>query len=105
MDYILSVTGSGARVVRDAITQKLWPGHGQETVQSPQPPGGSTYDGYGVLSKTGQCSELCWQIVWRTTASLSLESAALGPNSVGKKLTVMFPRFIKALYWSGRNRL
>lgn len=28
MDFLLSVTGSGARVVRDAISQRLWPGAG-----------------------------------------------------------------------------
>lgn len=32
MDFIFSITGSGARVVRDAISQRLWPGHEQETV-------------------------------------------------------------------------
>ncbi|MEQ2165941.1 hypothetical protein GOODEAATRI_022316, partial [Goodea atripinnis] len=32
MDFIFSITGSGARVVRDAISQRLWPGHGQESV-------------------------------------------------------------------------
>ncbi|KAM7420225.1 hypothetical protein PAMA_014765 [Pampus argenteus] len=36
MDFIFSVTGSSARAVRDAISQRLWPGPGQETVQSPQ---------------------------------------------------------------------
>ncbi len=35
MEYIWSVTGSGARVVRDAISQRLWPGPGHETVQIP----------------------------------------------------------------------
>ncbi|KAM6995567.1 oxidation resistance protein 1a isoform 3-T3 [Tautogolabrus adspersus] len=37
MDFILSVTGSGARVVREAIGQRLWPGPGQETIQNQQP--------------------------------------------------------------------
>ncbi|XP_041648710.1 oxidation resistance protein 1a isoform X2 [Cheilinus undulatus] len=37
MDFILSVTGSGARVVREALAQRLWPGPGEETVQIQQP--------------------------------------------------------------------
>ncbi|XP_026227618.1 oxidation resistance protein 1a isoform X1 [Anabas testudineus] len=62
MDYIFSITGSGARVVRDAISQKLWPGHGQETEQSQeqqqqeQQHGGTTRPANMVPSKrdTGQ---------------------------------------------------
>ncbi|XP_035985298.1 oxidation resistance protein 1a isoform X2 [Fundulus heteroclitus] len=38
MDFIFSVTGSGARAVRDAISQRLWPGHGQESAPLPPPP-------------------------------------------------------------------
>ncbi|KAM4581303.1 oxidation resistance protein 1a isoform 3-T4 [Odontesthes bonariensis] len=34
MDLIFSITGSGARVVRDAISNRLWPGSGQETVEA-----------------------------------------------------------------------
>ncbi|XP_028280362.1 oxidation resistance protein 1a isoform X3 [Parambassis ranga] len=30
MDFIFSITGSSARVVRDAISQRLWPGSGQK---------------------------------------------------------------------------
>ncbi|KAM9852527.1 oxidation resistance protein 1a isoform 2-T2 [Aulostomus maculatus] len=37
MDYILSVTGSGARAVRDAISQRLWPGPGPEPGPGPGP--------------------------------------------------------------------
>lgn len=33
MDYILSVTGSGAKVVRDAISQRIWPGVGSTSGQ------------------------------------------------------------------------
>lgn len=33
MDFLLSVTGTGARVVRDAISQRLWPGAEQHTVR------------------------------------------------------------------------
>lgn len=42
MDYIFSVTGSGARVVRDAISQRLWPGPEQQTVQIQHPQSGTT---------------------------------------------------------------
>lgn len=54
MEYIFSITGSGARVVRDAITQKLWPGPGQETVRSQQHHGGTRHDSNTVPFKTGQ---------------------------------------------------
>lgn len=54
MDYILSVTGSGARVVRDVISQRLWPGPGQDTVQNQQHQAGVTHDSNTVHSKTGQ---------------------------------------------------
>ncbi|KAK5862771.1 hypothetical protein PBY51_018135 [Eleginops maclovinus] len=37
MDFLYSFTGSGAvRVVRDAISQRLWPEHGQETLEIQQ---------------------------------------------------------------------
>ncbi|XP_060937029.1 oxidation resistance protein 1a isoform X3 [Limanda limanda] len=36
MDYLFSITGSGARVVRDAISQTLWPGPEQDTVHIQQ---------------------------------------------------------------------
>ncbi|XP_073340951.1 oxidation resistance protein 1a isoform X4 [Pagrus major] len=54
MDYILSVTGSGARVVRDVIAQRLWPepGPGQDTVQIQQNQAGTTHDSHTVHSKT-----------------------------------------------------
>lgn len=29
MDYILSLTGSSARAVRDVISNRIWPGPGQ----------------------------------------------------------------------------
>ncbi|XP_015238834.1 PREDICTED: oxidation resistance protein 1 isoform X2 [Cyprinodon variegatus] len=44
MDYIFSITGSGARVVKDAITQRLWPGQGQESAPL-QLPGAGTAAG------------------------------------------------------------
>ncbi|XP_068590685.1 oxidation resistance protein 1-like isoform X2 [Cebidichthys violaceus] len=45
MEFIFSITGSGAvRVVRDAISQRLWPGPGQETVETHQHHAGTTHD-------------------------------------------------------------
>ncbi|XP_028983793.1 oxidation resistance protein 1a isoform X4 [Betta splendens] len=54
MDYILSVTG--ARVVKDAITQKLWPGAGQQTVLSERHHDGTGHDHHSAPAKpdTGQ---------------------------------------------------
>ncbi|GAA6217574.1 oxidation resistance protein 1 isoform X4 [Lates japonicus] len=52
MDYIFSITGSGARVVRDAISQRLWPGSGQETVQTQQHHAGTTHDTIPVHYRT-----------------------------------------------------
>lgn len=59
MDYLFSITGSGARVVRDAISQRLWPGSGQESVESQPYHAGTTapttyQHSIPVLSKTGQ---------------------------------------------------
>ncbi|XP_075952622.1 oxidation resistance protein 1a isoform X4 [Anarhichas minor] len=45
MEFIYSITGSGAvRVVRDAISQRMWPGPGQETVETHQHHVGTTHD-------------------------------------------------------------
>ncbi|KAK5922778.1 hypothetical protein CgunFtcFv8_020014 [Champsocephalus gunnari] len=45
MDYLYYFTGSGpVRVVRDAISQRLWPGPGQETVLIPQHHARTTHD-------------------------------------------------------------
>ncbi|XP_074538904.1 oxidation resistance protein 1a isoform X2 [Halichoeres trimaculatus] len=41
MDFLLSVTGSGARAVRETIVQRLWPGPGEEQVQLQQPHAGT----------------------------------------------------------------
>ncbi|XP_032373744.1 oxidation resistance protein 1a isoform X8 [Etheostoma spectabile] len=43
MDYIYSFTGIG--VVREAISQRLWPGTGQQTAQTVQHHTGKTHDG------------------------------------------------------------
>nr|XP_020467321.1 oxidation resistance protein 1 isoform X3 [Monopterus albus] len=55
MDYIMSFTGSGARIVRDAIGQRLWPGPGH-TIQIQQHHDGTTHDSNTVHAKrdTGQ---------------------------------------------------
>ncbi|XP_040899729.1 oxidation resistance protein 1a isoform X2 [Toxotes jaculatrix] len=55
MDYLFSIT-SGARVVREAISHRLWPGSGQETVQIQQPHARTTHDSVPVHPKpdTGQ---------------------------------------------------
>ncbi|XP_067458467.1 oxidation resistance protein 1a isoform X2 [Thunnus thynnus] len=56
MDFIFSVTGSGARAVRDAISQRLWPGPvpgpGQDTVQTQQHHAGTAHDSNTVHSNT-----------------------------------------------------
>ncbi|XP_022609007.1 oxidation resistance protein 1 isoform X4 [Seriola dumerili] len=52
MDYIFSITGSGARVVRDAISQRLWPGSGQDNVEIQQHQAGTTHNSIPVPSKT-----------------------------------------------------
>uniref|UniRef100_A0A8C4FC06 Oxidation resistance protein 1 n=1 Tax=Dicentrarchus labrax TaxID=13489 RepID=A0A8C4FC06_DICLA len=56
MDFIFSVTGSSARVVRDVFSQRLWPGpgpgQGQETVQIQPQPAGTTDDSNTAHSKT-----------------------------------------------------
>ncbi|KAK9513310.1 hypothetical protein VZT92_026852 [Zoarces viviparus] len=45
MEFLFSITGSGAvRVVRDAISQRMWPGPGQETVETHQHHAGTTHD-------------------------------------------------------------
>nr|XP_046255674.1 oxidation resistance protein 1a isoform X3 [Scatophagus argus] len=56
MDYLFSVTGNSARVVRDAISQRLWPGQGQQTAQMQQHHAGTTHDSNTVHSQpdTGQ---------------------------------------------------
>ncbi|XP_053182515.1 oxidation resistance protein 1a isoform X2 [Scomber japonicus] len=58
MDYLFSVTGSGARAVRDAISQRLWPGPGpeQDTVQTQQHHAGTAHDNNTAHSNadTGQ---------------------------------------------------
>nr|XP_061805083.1 oxidation resistance protein 1-like isoform X6 [Nerophis lumbriciformis] len=45
--YILSVTGSGARAVRDVFTHRLWPGFGQEDAVHYNP-----YHAHTVLNKS-----------------------------------------------------
>ncbi|XP_071324324.1 oxidation resistance protein 1a isoform X5 [Trachinotus anak] len=52
MDYILGITGSGARVVRDAISQRLWPGPGQEAVPIQQHHAGTTHNSVPLHSRT-----------------------------------------------------
>ncbi|XP_042077832.1 oxidation resistance protein 1a isoform X6 [Haplochromis burtoni] len=52
MDYIFSITGSGARVVRDAISQRLWPGPVQDSVHLEQHNTGTTHDRSTVYSRT-----------------------------------------------------
>ncbi|XP_054477089.1 oxidation resistance protein 1a isoform X2 [Anoplopoma fimbria] len=57
MEYIYSITGSGAvRVVRDAISQRLWPGPGQETAEIQQQHAGTTHhrDTHTHSTDTGQ---------------------------------------------------
>lgn len=53
MDYIFSVTGSGVRVVRDAISHRLWPGPGQDPVQIQQHRAGTTHDSVTIQSRPG----------------------------------------------------
>uniref|UniRef100_A0A3B3YXG5 TLDc domain-containing protein n=1 Tax=Poecilia mexicana TaxID=48701 RepID=A0A3B3YXG5_9TELE len=52
MDFIFSITGSGARVVRDAISQRLWPGHGQETAPGQLHGAGETLEDRHTLHHT-----------------------------------------------------
>lgn len=59
MDYIFSITGSGARVVRDAISQRLWPGPVQDSVHLEQHNTGTTHDRSTVYSRTGQSHNSC----------------------------------------------
>ncbi|XP_053289153.1 oxidation resistance protein 1a isoform X3 [Pleuronectes platessa] len=56
MDYLFSITGSGARVVRDAISQTLWPGPEQDTVHIQQQHVGARQHNVSVHCKedTGQ---------------------------------------------------
>lgn len=53
MEYLLSVTGSGARVVRDAISQRLWPGAGHQAVPMQPLHAGSAHESLIELSDTG----------------------------------------------------
>lgn len=62
MDYILSVTGSGAKVVRDAMSQRFWPGLGSTSGQIPLSNFDASHDGGGSSSSSssvhfgrGQC--------------------------------------------------
>nr|XP_019946863.1 PREDICTED: oxidation resistance protein 1 isoform X2 [Paralichthys olivaceus] len=56
MDYLFSITGSGARVVRDAISQTLWPGPEQDAVHMQQHHVGPRHHNVSVHCKadTGQ---------------------------------------------------
>lgn len=54
MDFIISVTGSGAKVVRDAISQRLWPGAGQDSVQVQQPQVRSDHDTHPGHCRAGE---------------------------------------------------
>ncbi|KAI3361451.1 hypothetical protein L3Q82_013619, partial [Scortum barcoo] len=56
MDFLLSVTGGSARVVRDAIYQRLWPESGQDTVRDQQHHAGTAHDSQHVHfhTDTGQ---------------------------------------------------
>ncbi|KAK1896115.1 V-type proton ATPase 116 kDa subunit a isoform 1 [Dissostichus eleginoides] len=66
MDYLYSFTGSGpVRVVRDAISQRLWPGPGQETVLIPQHHARTTHDRNTEHFKTAE--------VWVHGNKLSVE--------------------------------
>lgn len=52
--YILSMTGSGARAVRDVITHRLWSGFGQEDNVGYDPHLAATALDYSTVhSKTG----------------------------------------------------
>lgn len=58
MDFLLSVTGSGARVVRDAISQRLWPGPGQQMVPVQARRARSDQGRHINVSLTGWCAIL-----------------------------------------------
>uniref|UniRef100_UPI0037E92121 oxidation resistance protein 1a isoform X2 n=1 Tax=Semicossyphus pulcher TaxID=241346 RepID=UPI0037E92121 len=52
MEFILSFTGGGARVVRDAIAQRLWPGPEQETIEIQQHHTRTTQGNYTIHPQT-----------------------------------------------------
>ncbi|XP_072250978.1 oxidation resistance protein 1a isoform X2 [Leuresthes tenuis] len=52
MDFIFSITGSGARVVRDAISHRLWPGSGQETVEVQLQQAGTAHEQHTLYHNT-----------------------------------------------------
>ncbi|XP_076869187.1 oxidation resistance protein 1a isoform X2 [Brachyhypopomus gauderio] len=43
MDYILSLTGGGARALRDAVSNRIWPAAARDAVLSLQPTGAGTH--------------------------------------------------------------
>lgn len=58
MDYIFAVTGSSARVVRDAISQRFWPGVGATTGQVQLSQFDATHGGNALHLGKGLCGRL-----------------------------------------------
>lgn len=53
MDFLISVTGNSARLVRDAISQRLFPAAGHPTVPSQHLHAGTIHEGDIIPPDTG----------------------------------------------------